>query len=305
MFDGILYFPITPFDRSGDLDLDVFATHVEQRMDAGPGGVFAACGTGEFHALSPAEHAAVVRRAVEVVGGRVPVFAGAGGALPTAKACAQAACEAGADGVLLLPPYLVSAPQRGLVAYAREVAAASPMPVIVYSRNNATLDVSAAVELANVPGVIGFKDGSGDVACVARIVSEIRASLEPASKPFWFFNGLPTAEVTVIPYRAIGVPLYSSAVFCFAPDISLAFYDAVATDDADSVARLLRGFFHPLVALRDRVPGYAVSLVKAGVRLAGLDAGGVRAPLVDPPPDHVTELERIIEAGRTLLAVRT
>ena len=78
-FDGVLFFPVTPFTDSGVVDLDALAQHIAKGVDAGPGGVFAACGTGEFHALDDREFGDVVRTAVEVVAGRVPVYAGAGG----------------------------------------------------------------------------------------------------------------------------------------------------------------------------------------------------------------------------------
>ena len=111
-----------------------------------------------------------------------------------------------------------------------------------------------------------------------------------------------TAETTVPAYRGIGVELYSSAVFCFAPEISLAFHRAVSKGDDRLVERFLAEFFHPLVALREQVPGYAVSLVKAAVRQRGLDVGGVRPPLVDPSPEHLEELRRITDAGLALCA---
>ena len=113
---------------------------------------------------------------------------------------------------------------------------------------------------------------------------------------------MPTAETTQHAYRAIGVPLYSSATFAFAPDLALAFYDALESGNDALADALLREFFHPLVRLRDTVPGYAVSLVKAGVALEGIPAGPVRAPLVMPSPDDVAELSSIIAAGRAVLA---
>lgn len=109
-FNGILFFPLTPFDERGDVNEAAFEQHVASGLDHGAGGVFAACGTGEIHALSAEEHARVVRRAVAVTAGRVPVIAGAGGSVSTAIEQATAARELGADGVLLLPPYLVHAP---------------------------------------------------------------------------------------------------------------------------------------------------------------------------------------------------
>ncbi|MFI0898223.1 5-dehydro-4-deoxyglucarate dehydratase [Streptomyces sp. NPDC020983] len=303
MLDGVLFFPVTPFTPEDSVDLPVLSEHVRRGVEAGAGGVFVACGTGEFHALEPREYADVVRTAVAAAGGRVPVFAGAGGSLPLARAFARAAEEAGADGLLLMPPYLVQAPAAGLVAYVTQVTAATGLPVIVYQRGGARFDVAAALEVARLPKVVGFKDGLGDLDQLSRIVTAVRADAVAGAKDFQFFNGMPTAESTVPAYRGIGVDLYSSAVFCFAPEISLAFHRAVTTGDDATVQRLLAGFFHPLIALRERTPGYAVSLVKAAVRLGGLDVGGVRPPLTDPTPGDLAELTRIVEAGRALVAV--
>ncbi|GAA3294454.1 5-dehydro-4-deoxyglucarate dehydratase [Streptomyces cinereospinus] len=238
--------------------------------------------------------------AVEVTHGRVPVFAGAGGSLPAAQQFARMAHDAGADGLLLLPPYLVQAPQAGLVAYTKAVVSATDLPAIVYHRGTARFDVASAVEVARLPQVIGLKDGHGDLELLSCIILAIRSALAESGKPFLFLNGLPTAEATVPAYRGIGVDLYSSAVFCFAPEIAMAFYRAVAKGDTALAERLQYEFFHPLAALRRLVPGYAVSLVKAAVRLRGLEVGGVRPPLVDPLPEHVESLRRLTDLGRAI-----
>lgn len=302
MLRGVLFFPVTPFTDSGDVDLDALHHHVTAGMDAGPGGVFVACGTGEFHALDLEEFTEVVRTAVAAVGGRVPVYAGAGGSLGLARRFARAAAEAGADGLLLMPPYLVTSPVAGLVDYTRAVAAETALPVIVYNRGNARFDEHSAVEVARLPTVTGLKDGTGDLDLVARIVPAVREALRASGKPFQFFNGMPTAEASQLAYRALGVELYSSAAFAFAPDLSLAFHRALEEGDHARVEALLRVFFHPLVRLRRRVPGYAVSLVKAGVTLAGLKAGSVRPPLVPLTERETEELAAIIAEGRAVLA---
>jgi 5-dehydro-4-deoxyglucarate dehydratase len=302
MLDGVLFFPVTPFTESGEVDLDRLAEHVAKGVDAGPGGVFVACGTGEFHALEAVEFAGIVRTAVEATDGRVPVYAGAGGSVAQAKIFARAAAEAGADGLLLLPPYLVTMPQRGLVDYTRAVAGATELPMIVYNRGNARYTEASAVEVAHFPTVVGFKDGTGDVDLVARIVRAVTDALEPSGKPFQFFNGLPTAEVSQQAYRAIGVTLYSSATFAFAPELALAFYEGLERGDEALVAALLREFFHPLVRLRDTVPGYAVSLIKAGVTMEGVAAGPVRPPLIMPSPEDLDTLVQITAAGRAVIA---
>ncbi|MFJ4359818.1 5-dehydro-4-deoxyglucarate dehydratase [Streptomyces massasporeus] len=294
-FHGVLFFPVTPFAADGSLDEERLAQHIEAGVAAGAGGVFVACGTGEFHALSAEEIERATRVAVETTAGRVPVLAAAGGPTPVARDQAARVERAGADGILLLPPYLVSAPQQGLVRYVEEIIAATDLPVVFYQRGTARLTAETAAEIAALPGVVGLKDGIGDIERMHRIVRAVRAV--PGTEDFQFFNGLPTAEMTAPAYKGVGVELYSSAVFAFAPEIALAFHRALAEDDDALLSRLLDEFYGPLVALRDEVPGYAVSLVKAGVTLRGLDVGGVRAPLLDPTPEHVARLSKLLDHG--------
>ncbi|MFG2893251.1 5-dehydro-4-deoxyglucarate dehydratase [Streptomyces sp. NPDC048248] len=298
--DGLLFFPVTAYAPDGALDLEVFRAHVRGGIEAGAAAVFACCGTGEFHALTPEEFGACVAAAVEEAAGRVPVVAGAGYGTALAERFAGIAHEAGADGLLAMPPYLVVAEQEGLLRHYTALAAATPLPVIVYQRDNAVFTPETVVRLARTPGIIGLKDGLGDLDLLQRIISAVRT--EAADESFLYFNGLPTAELTGPAYLGLGVRLYSSAVFAFAPEIALAFHRALNAGDEATVARLLDGFYRPLVDLRNKGRGYAVSLVKAGVRLRGLDVGEVRPPLSEPAPAHVKELADLIERGLTLAA---
>ncbi|AXG52362.1 5-dehydro-4-deoxyglucarate dehydratase [Streptomyces lincolnensis] len=299
-FHGVLFFPVTPFAADGSLDEERLAQHIDNGVAAGAGGVFVACGTGEFHALTSQEIERATRIAVETTAGRVPVLAAAGGPTPVARDQAVRVERAGADGILLLPPYLVTAPQEGLVRYVEDVTAATELPVVFYQRGTARLTEATAARLAALPNVVGLKDGLGDVERMHRIVRAVRAV--PGGQDFQFFNGLPTAEMTAPAYRGIGVGLYSSAVFAFAPEIAQAFHRALTDGDEALVNTLLDEFYAPLVTLRDEVPGYAVALVKAGVTLRGLDVGGVRAPLIDPTPEHVARLAKLIDHGLEVVA---
>ncbi|MGW3207440.1 5-dehydro-4-deoxyglucarate dehydratase [Streptomyces sp. NPDC001135] len=295
---GPLFFPVTAYGCDGSLDLDAYRTHVRRGVTAGAAAVFACCGTGEFHALLPEEFEACVRVAVEAAGGRVPVVAGTGYGTALAVRYARLAEAAGADGLLAMPPYLVLAGQEGLLRHYREIAAATALPVIVYQRDNAVFTPRTVVELARTEGITGLKDGLGDLDLMQRTISAVRTE---APGDFLYFNGLPTAEQTQLAYHALGVTLYSSAVFCFAPEIALAYHRALAAGDTATLQRLLDGFYRPFVELRAQGRGYAVSLVKAGVRLRGLDVGEVRPPLQEPAEDHVERLARLIERGYELL----
>lgn len=297
---GPLFFPVTAYGPDGAVDLDAYRAHVRRGVEAGAAAVFACCGTGEFHALTPEEFQECLRAAVAETAGRVPVVAGAGYGTALAVRYARLAEEAGADGLLAMPPYLVVAAQEGLLRHYRELAAATSLPVVVYQRDNAVFTPETVVELARTEGIVGLKDGVGDLDLMTRIVSAVRGEA-PGPDDFLYFNGLPTAELTQPAYRAVGVPLYSSAVFCFVPEIALAFHRALGAGDDAIVERLLDGFYRPFVELRARGRGYAVSLVKAGVRLRGLDVGEVRPPLHEPAEEHVKQLGQLIERGHALL----
>ena len=295
--DGVLFFPVTPFDRADRIDHALLAEHVASGVAAGAAGVFAACGTGEYHALSAGEAEAVVGTAVAAASGAVPVLAGVGGPLGHAREVAAAAEARGATGLLVMPPYLVQAPQHGLLRYVEALAEATALPLIVYHRGTAALTESTVERLLDLPQVAGIKDGVGDIALAQRFV----LAAERAGRDVLFFNGLLTAELSQAAYRSIGVPLYSSAVFAMAPDIATAWFEAYRAGDEARQRHLLNHFFVPLVRLRDETPGFAVSLIKAGLRLAGVPVGPVRAPLTDPTPEQTARLRELLAAGRDAL----
>lgn len=302
---GLLSFPLTAFDRAGRVDLAAVAEHVAHQLAARPGALFVACGTGEFPALSLAEYREVVATATSVVAGAVPVLSGVGGGPAVAREFLTAAGEAGVDGVLLLPPYLVQGPQQGLTDHVRHVVGGSGVPTVVYRRGTARYGADAARQLLDVPEVVGLKDGTGDVEEVLGVVRAVRGSGHPRAAGFLFLDGTPTAEVSARAFRAIGVESYSSAVHCFAPQLAGAFHRALGDGRDADVDLLLDRFFLPLARLRDEVPGYAVSLVKAAARLTGQQVGSVRPPLVDPRPEHLARLAELLTAGEQALGELT
>lgn len=294
MARGVLSFPLTAFHEDGTLDPDGCRAHVADRLAAGPGALFPACGTGEFFSLDEDEYRQVVTIAVEEAAGRVPVVAGAGYGWAQAARFARIAEEAGADALLVLPHYLVAAPQDGLVAQLEHLAARTRLPLIAYQRDQVAYTVDSLRRIAGIPNVIGLKDGHSDLDRLQRLTLA-------APEGFLFFNGAATAEVQARAYTAVGVPAYSSAVHAFAPEIAGAFRTALRAGDDDTADRLLRGFYVPFVELRDRTPGYAVSLVKAAARLRGARVGPVRAPLTDPGAADRAALKDLLATGLGLV----
>ncbi|MCM0913209.1 dihydrodipicolinate synthase family protein, partial [Klebsiella pneumoniae] len=107
-------------------------------------------------------------------------------------------------------------------------------------------------------------------------------------------GGLPTAETFALPYLTMGVTTYSSAIFNFVPKFALEFYAAVRAFDNAKVYKMLNEFVLPYIQLRNRQRGYAVSIVKAGMKVIGRDAGPVRAPLTDLTDAEIAELSALV-----------
>ncbi|MDL5201512.1 5-dehydro-4-deoxyglucarate dehydratase [Streptomyces sp. ALI-76-A] len=294
MAGGVLSFPLTSFRDDGSLDPDGFRRHVADRIATGPGALFPACGTGEFFSLDEDEYRQVVTIAAEEAAGRLPVVAGTGYGWAQAVRFARVAEEAGADALLVLPHYLVAAPQDGLVAQLEQIAARTRLPLIAYQRGQVTLTAASVRRVAALPTVIGLKDGHSDLDRLQRLTLAAPAG-------FLFFNGAAIAEIQARAYATVGVPAYSSAVHAFAPEIANAFFTALRDGDEGTVDKLLRDFYVPFVELRDRVPGYGVSLVKAAARLRGHPVGPVRAPLTDPSAADLADLEPLLTAGLDLV----
>jgi 5-dehydro-4-deoxyglucarate dehydratase len=288
MSAGLLSFPITDFDAAGDFCAATYVKRLEWLMPYGATVLFAAGGTGEFFSLTAQDYSAVIRTAVTTCRDGVPIIAGAGGPTRQAIAFAQEAERLGAQGVLLLPHYLTEAGQEGLAAHVEAVCRSVKLGVIIYNRGACRLQADTLVKIAErCPNLIGFKDGIGEI----ELMVTIRRKL---GDRFAYLGGLPTAEVYAAAYKALGVPVYSSAVFNFIPKTAMEFYHAVARDDHATMGRLLDTFFLPYLEIRNRKPGYAVSIIKAGARIVGRDAGPVRPPLVDLSAEESARLAALI-----------
>ncbi|OJU09792.1 MAG: 5-dehydro-4-deoxyglucarate dehydratase, partial [Caulobacterales bacterium 68-7] len=221
-----------------------------------------------------------------------PVIAGAGQGTATAVDLAKRAERAGADGVLLLPPYLVNSSEAGLSAHIEAVCNATGLGVIVYNRDNAILGDEALARLCDrCPNLVGYKDGVGDIELMTRIYARMRDRLV-------YVGGLPTAETFALPYLQMGVTTYSSAIYNFLPEWAVAFYKAVRAQDRETVLTMLSDFVLPYIAIRNRGRGYAVSIVKAGMRSVGRPAGPVRSPLTDLTAAEQAELDALVARAK-------
>ena len=285
---GLLSFPVTPFKPDYSFDEETYRSNMDWLCGHEVAGLFAAGGTGEFFSLTPAEVAKAIDVAVDETRGRVPVLAGTGYGTAIAKEIAVSAERAGADGLLLLPPYLVHSEQAGLAAHVEAVCASTKLGVIVYNRDNAMLNEDTLARLCDrCPNLVGYKDGVGDIELMTRIYSRMGDRLT-------YVGGLPTAETFALPYLDMGVTTYSSAVFNFVPAFATAFYAAVRRRDHATIDTGLRNFILPLIAIRNRKKGYAVSIIKAGMKVIGRDSGPVRSPLTDLNESEIAEVAALV-----------
>jgi 5-dehydro-4-deoxyglucarate dehydratase len=286
---GLLSFPVTDFDQQGDFSRAGYIKRLEWLAPYGATALFAAGGTGEFFSLTPQEYPDIIKTAVDTCAGQVPILAGVGGPTRQAIAYAQEAERLGAKGLLLLPHYLTEASQEGVARHVEEVCKSVNIGVVVYNRNVCRLTAPLLEQLTECcPNLIGYKDGLGDIELMVSIRRRLGERLT-------YLGGLPTAEVYAAAYKALGVPVYSSAVFNFVPKLAMDFYGAISRDDHETVGKLIDDFFLPYLDIRNRRKGYAVSIVKAGAKIAGYDAGPVRAPLTDLLPDEYEALAALIE----------
>lgn len=285
---GLLSFPVTHFDENLEFDEAAYRDHLSWQSKYDVAGLFAAGGTGEFFSLTPAEVDRVVRVAVDEVNGAVPLLAPAGQSVALARQQVKNAEEAGADGILLFPPYLTEASKAGIASYVEAICAATNLGVILYNRANGRIDAPTLERLAaSCPNLIGFKDGVGDIELMTQIYARL-------GDRFTYIGGLPTAETFALPYLRLGVTTYSSAIFNFAPEFALGYYDSVTSGDVDAVYTKLREFVLPYLEVRNRVAGYAVSIVKAGLTAAGRPGSLVRPPLLDLTPADLADLTELV-----------
>ena len=160
--------------------------------------------------------------------------------------------------------------------------------VIVYNRDNSILSAETLSKLCDVcPNLVGFKDGHGNIEMVTKVCTTMGDRLS-------YIGGMPTAEVFAKAYKAAGMTTYSSAIFNFLPQQALDFYDALTRDDHATMDRITMDFFYPYLDIRNRGRGYAVSIVKAGMRVIGRDTGPVRSPLTDLSVEEHDMLAEVI-----------
>ncbi len=287
-FGRVLTAMVTPFGVAGELDLDRAVELARHLVDEQGNDALVINGTGgEAPTTSDAEKADLVAAVADAVGDRAQIVAGVGtfDTVHTVHLAEQAA-KAGAHGLLVVTPYYSRPPQAGLLRHFRTVADATDLPVLLYdipARTGTPIATETLLELAQHEQIVGVKDAKGDLAAASRVMAET---------DLVFYSGEDVATLPMIAVGGAGV-VGTSTHFCGRE--TKAMIDAYERGDVTEARRLHRRLL-PIFTGIFRTQG--AILVKAGLRLRGLDVGPVRAPLVDATDHEISHLQQDLAAAR-------
>ena len=293
---GVLGFPLTPFHQDLSVDADALAANVDEMARHPYCALVAAGGMGEIYSLTPDEIVEVVRVTVEATAGRMPVVAGLAFNAAIGAELARRLEKAGADCLLVLPPYYAQAPEQGMVEYYAAIANASGLPLMLYSRGWASFSPQQVARLADrIPTLQLWKDGQGDTRKFQRIMQHVGDRL------VWL-GGL--GDDCVPAYFSLGVQAYTSSISNIAPKLSVMLGEAGIAGDFGRLNTLREKYVHPLYAIRERSHGYEVAVMKEAMEILGRRAGPVRPPLVACEPQDVEDIRRLMEVYRDVIEER-
>jgi 5-dehydro-4-deoxyglucarate dehydratase len=287
---GVFGFPITPFHSDLSLNLAALEKNVDEMTQHPYCAIVASGGTGEIYSLTPEEAEQVVATAVRATHGRMPVVAGVGYNSVIGADMARRMERAGADALLVMPPYYINAPEAGWIDYYKAIANSTGLPLALYSRDWAAFTPDQVARLADaVPSLQIWKDGQGNIRMFQRIMAKLGDRLA-------WVGGL--GDDCAGGYWSIGVQAYTSSISNVSPKISLAIADAGQKQDFTRLNQILNAYVHPLYALRDKMRGYEVTAMKEMMELMGIAAGPARPPLCAVREEHRAELARLVDLYR-------
>jgi 5-dehydro-4-deoxyglucarate dehydratase len=245
-----------------------------------------------MYSLTPAEYTRVVELTALAVEDRVPVIAGVGFNQRLGIEMAQAAEKAGADGILIFPPYYPQADDEGLFEYYRSIAASVKLGALMYSRDWAVFTPSMVERMTSIPTLIGWKDGHGDIRRLQAIMNHVGDRLH------WIGGA---GDDLVAAYYSTGIRTFTSSIATVAPLLSLKLHELAEGGEQELLTELLDRCVIPLYAIRARRRGYEVSTMKAMMDMVGLNGGPVRPPLVNVAPEEEGELQAIVSEWEKFL----
>jgi 5-dehydro-4-deoxyglucarate dehydratase len=289
---GPIAFPVTPFGPDLSLDGAGLRTNLRRLLECPPAAVVAAGGTGEMYSLTPGEHVEVVTAIVQECRGTVPVIAGVGFNAALGSELAAHAMRAGASGVLAFPPYYPNADERGLLEYYQAIGRATPLGLLIYSRDWFHPAPAFVEQLASViPSLIGWKEGQGDIRRLQTIMAR-------AGDRLCWIGG--AGDDMVPAYYAVGIRGFTSSVANISGRVARDLHEHAARGDRGGLAPLMADLIVPLYALRGTRRGYEVTVMKALMDAVGLEGGRVRPPLPELTPEDLEVVRQLAPRWRAV-----
>lgn len=283
---------VTPF-RDGMVDVECFERLVDRQVESGSHGVVVTGTSGEPSSLDSDERLTLVRAAVAAADGRIPVVAATGSdSYVQTRSLSEAAARAGADALLVVTPYYLRPPQRGLVEYFADIAGRVDLPVLIYhipGRAAVTMELDTLVSVVErAPNVVGMKHASADLAMVTE-------SLRRLGPEFRIFVGL---EELSLPMLALGACGMMNAVANVVPERVAALWNAVRDQRLDD-ARAIHGELWELnrAVFLDTNPIPIKYMMR---RLSLLETNEHRLPMVAATPEAEQVLDGVLRRAGLL-----
>lgn len=291
-FQDVAFTTAVPFSDDGsDVLIDALADNLAKQYEAGAR-LFIPCGnTGEYYSLTDEERIEIVETHVEATGDEATIAGGVAGSLAEVERLADAYEDAGADAIMVMHPDHTYMHQTGLANYYHRICDATDLGVVIYKRGP-EVPRDVIVDLSERENVVAVKFAVDDI-------KEFSQTVADAPGEVTWVNGI--AERYALSFAIEGATGYTTGLGNFAPEATLALFDAVEDENwerARSIQRLLR----PIEDLREE-PGEGnalaaannVPVIKHGMELAGYAGGPVRDPLVDLSADDAARLEEYYE----------
>ncbi len=283
---GVIGFPVTPWDDDLEFDESAFRANVEFLLETDLAAL-ALCGSnGEIHSVTLDEYERIATIANDMNQGRKALIFGVGQTLRTAEQQARIARAAGADAIMAMAPYMADSNEPGLAEYYRRVAGAAEIPVFLYQTKwSGVLPLSLLDRLTSVENIAMVKDENGNLSHYLNVRKTF-------GDRFYWVNGM--AEPFVPSYWNLGVKTFTSGLACFMPHVTMKILQMAREGDFVEINRILNQSVTPLYELRNRRPGYKVSMIKSAMTLAGLAGGRVRPPLTEMSEADHADLEALM-----------
>lgn len=286
---GVYTAMITPFNKEGLLDEEGFRHNIRYQIDSGINGITPLGTTGEAPTLSAAEKEKIIRIAREETINDIPLMIGTG-SYATAQTIenTRQAKNLGADSALIVTPYYNKPTQNGLYQHFKAIAEAVDIPIIVYniqSRTGQNLQTETLKKLAEIPNIVGVKEGSGNLTQICEVI-EVIGRFRPE------FSVMSADDALTLPLMMMGGDGVISVVSNLIPNDIAALVRA-AQNQEYSQAKELHYQLMPLIRAifieTNPIP------IKAAMNLSAMPAGNCRLPLCNLSPENEQIVKTVLQ----------